>query len=40
MKQDFRSFALHRYLVSAGIDNIVVHAAGIEVAVNNPCEDR
>ncbi len=31
----FSGFALHRYLVSAGINNIVVHAAGIEVAVNN-----
>ena len=36
----FSGFALHRQLISAGIDNIVVHAAGIEVAVNNPCEDR
>ncbi len=31
----FSGFALHRQLISAGIDNIVVHAAGIEVAVNN-----
>lgn len=31
----FSGFALHRKLVSEGIDNIVVHAAGIEVAVNN-----
>ena len=31
----FSGFALHRKLVSLGIDNIVVHAAGIEVAVNN-----
>ncbi len=35
MKQDFRSFALHRKLVNLGIDNIVVHAAGMEIAVNN-----
>ena len=31
----FSGFALHRKLVKLGIDNIVVHAAGIEVAVNN-----
>ncbi len=31
----FSGFALHRKLVNLGIDNIVVHAAGIEVAVNN-----
>ena len=31
----FSGFALHRKLVSLGIDNIVVHAAGIEIAVNN-----
>ena len=31
----FSGFALHRKLVSEGIDNIVVHAAGIEIAVNN-----
>ncbi len=31
----FSGFALHRKLVKLGIDNLVVHAAGIEVAVNN-----
>ncbi len=31
----FSGYTLHRHLVSAGIDNIVVHAAGVEVAVNN-----
>ena len=36
----FSGFALHRKLVSLGIDNIVVHAASIEVAVKNPCENR
>ena len=31
----FSGFVLHRELVKQGINNIVVHAAGIEVAVNN-----
>ena len=31
----FSGFVLHRTLVKQGINNIVVHAAGIEVAVNN-----
>ena len=31
----FSGFALHRELVRHGIDNIVVHAASIEVAANN-----
>ena len=31
----FSGFVLHRELVKQGIHNIVVHAAGVEVAVNN-----
>ncbi len=31
----FSGFVLHRELVKQGINNIVVHAAGVEVAVNN-----
>ena len=31
----FSGFVLHRTLVKGGINSIVVHAAGIEVAVNN-----
>ena len=31
----FSSFVLHRELVKYGINNIVVHAAGIETALNN-----
>lgn len=31
----FSGFALHRELVRHGIDNIVVHAASIEIAANN-----
>ena len=31
----FSGFVLHRELIKQGIHNIVVHAAGVEVAVNN-----
>jgi transposase len=31
----FSGFVLHRELVGQGIDNIVVHAAGVEVAAHN-----
>lgn len=31
----FSGFVLHRELVKHGIDSIVVHAAAVEVAVNN-----
>ncbi len=35
MRAGFSGFVLHRELVKQGINNIVVHAAGVEVAVNN-----
>lgn len=31
----FSGFELHRQLVAAGIDNLVVHAANVEIAVHN-----
>ena len=34
MRAGFSGFVLHRELVKQGINNIVVHAAGVEVAVN------
>lgn len=34
----FSGFSLHRTLIDNGINNIVVHAASIEVAVNNKCK--
>ena len=35
MRQDFLAKVLHRTLVKQEINNIVVHAAGVEVAINN-----
>ena len=31
----FSGLALHRHLTECGIDNLVIHAAGVEVAVND-----
>ncbi len=33
----FSGFILHRKLVAAGINNLVVNPASVEVAVQNPC---